>query len=69
MRYLKPRILALLLMLIVGVGVDNYIRTEPEPGIGIGRNCFGCTTWRCEVVRVADHPIDFLRATWIRLTD
>jgi len=65
MRYLKPRIFALLLALTIGVGVDWYVRREA----GHHRSCFGSVSWHVLAVEIADHPLLFLRVVWIKLTD
>lgn len=34
----------------VGAGVDAYLRTNKGP------TCFGCSTYFCVIVELADHP-------------
>lgn len=65
MRYLKARYLALLLTLLIGAGGDWHIRREAERN----SHCFGCGSWHCTAVLIADKPIVFLRIVWIKLTE
>ncbi len=42
----------------IGAGVDAYLRANK------GMNCFGCSTYSCAIVELADHPS--LLLTWAR---
>ena len=68
LKRLKPfrvRFAVLLMAFALGVGADSYIRNESSRG----RHCYGCTSWHCQVVNLADNPQFFLRAYWRELTE
>lgn len=44
-----------LLMLSMGVRTDDYLRAN------VGLNCFGCTTFACKIVTLADEPSIFFQ--------
>ena len=65
MRRFKLRYTAFLLALIMGAGVDWYVRREGARGNG----CWGCMNNYCTAVLIANHPLEGARALWERLTD
>lgn len=64
-RRVRSRALAALLAVAVGVGVDSSVRHYA----GQDRACFGCSTWSCVIVSVADNPLAHARSLWYELTD
>lgn len=42
------------LMFSVGGAVDRYLRAN------VGPTCFGCSTFACKIVTLADDPVIFL---------
>ena len=65
MRRLMLRLIPFALAVAAGAGADTYVRAPEHPG---ATQCF-CATWKCNVVAVADHPVDFLRVLWVMLTE
>ncbi|HEX6624929.1 MAG TPA: hypothetical protein VF064_14565 [Pyrinomonadaceae bacterium] len=62
---LKLRLLPFALAVALGAACDAYVRRPDDPG---RTQCFR-TSWKCYVVSIADHPVDFLRASWVMLTE
>ncbi len=61
MKRISPKTRFLLVMAVTfvfGVGVDVYLRANK------GMACFGCRTYSCMIVEIADHPS--LLLTWAR---
>ena len=54
MRRYSPKFIFLtiaLLMFFVGTAIDYYLRAN------VGKTCFGCSTFVCKIVFIADNPL------------
>lgn len=50
-RFPKARfVIVIAAAFFIGAGVDTYLRANKGP------TCFGCSTYSCMIVELADHP-------------